>query len=113
MTGFLSMALLIEARGAAAQDEARDAEGDDEPKRKEEVIRHGMGPAREVLEILADPEEKNGGDDGELTGDDEEGVAEIAALVECLHLVGSQVALFKGKQGVCHWCTPCYVSILD
>ena len=40
--------------------------------------------------------------DGELPGDDQEGVAEIAAFIQGLHLFGAQVTLFRGKQGVGH-----------
>jgi hypothetical protein len=61
-----------------------------------------MYPARGVCEILPDPEKEYGGDNGELAGDNKEGVPPLAPLIEGLDLVGSEVALFGGKKGICH-----------
>ena len=58
-----------------------------------------MRPAGRIRQILADPEQENGGNDRKLAGNDQEGVAQVAPLVERLYLVGGQIALFGGKQG--------------
>ena len=66
-----------------------------------------MRPARRIGQILADPEQQNRGDDGELAGDDQKGVPQVAALVERLHLVGGQVALFGGSREFAMYDSPC------
>src|SRR5579863_238975 len=79
-------AQLIDARGPAAQNEAAEPEDQDDAAGDEEVIRHGMHPSGRITEILADPQQKNGGNDGELPGDDEKRVPQVAPLVQGLHL---------------------------
>jgi hypothetical protein len=61
-----------------------------------------MNPAGGIGEILANPEEQNGGDDGKLAGYDKEGMSPLSALVESLDLVGGKIALFGGKKGIGH-----------
>ena len=39
-------------------------------------------------------------------GNDQKGVAQVAPLVQRLHLVRGQVALFGGKQRICHRSRP-------
>src|SRR6185437_2493817 len=93
---------LVDTWRPATQREAGEAEADDQTACDGEVIRHGMLPPRRIAEVLAYPEQQYRGDDGELAGDHEEGMAQFAALVERLHLTGRQIALFRGKQGVRH-----------
>ena len=79
-----------------------EAERHDQDERKEEVVCHGMRPAGGVFQILADPQQQDRRNHRKLTGDYQKCVAQVAALVQRLHLVGCQVALFGGKQGICH-----------
>src|SRR5579863_457691 len=93
---------LVDARSAAAQDQPGDAEHGNDATGNDEVIGHGMDPAGRIAEILADPQKKHRSDDGKLPGDDQDRVSQVAPLVQRLHLVGGQIALFRGKQGICH-----------
>jgi len=98
--GGLYFRRLIEAGGSLAKDDAGGAADEDDADGDCEVVGHGMRPAGGIAEVLADPEQQNGGNDRELTGDDEQGVAEVAPFVEGFDLVWGQVAFFGGKQGI-------------
>ena len=71
-------------------------------KREEEIVGHGMRPARRIGQVLPHPEQQHRGNDRKLAGDDQEGMAQVAPLIQRLYLVGGQIALFGGKKGICH-----------
>jgi len=92
----------VDARGPGTKDEAGDAENENEADSNCKIKGHRVDPAGGVGEILANPEEKNGGDNGELAGDNEEGMSPLTALVEQFDLVGGEIALFGWKEGIGH-----------
>ena len=78
----------VDTGKSAAQHEPCNTEDHDHEKRKEEVVGHGVVPARGVFQVLADPQQQDGGDDAELAGNDQQGVSQVAPFVQCLDLVG-------------------------
>src|ERR1019366_11700 len=93
---------LVDARRARAQHNSSRAAYQNDANGDSKIVGHGMRPARGIGQVLADPEQQNGGDHRELAGNDQQGMPEVAPFVEGLHLVWGEVALFRGKKEVCH-----------
>ena len=88
-------------RGFAAEPQTGEAERHDQDESKEEVIGHGMRPARGIFQILGFPKQKDSCDHRKLAGD-HENVCPRSRRCRALNLVRGQIAFFGGKQGICH-----------
>ena len=77
----------VDARHAFAEQKADHAENARHQQRKEEVIGHGVVPTRRILQVLAGPQKQHSSDRRELSRDDQQGMAQIAAFVERFDLV--------------------------
>src|ERR1039458_645205 len=94
--------LLVQPGGSLAEHDPGDTEDQNDGHGDGHVKGDRVRPAQRIREILTHPKQQNGGDDRKLACNNQECVAQVAPVVQRLPLVGGQVALFKGKQGVCH-----------
>src|ERR1700758_4510971 len=90
----------IEPRRSLPEDESGKAEKGDKAQGYDEIVGHRVRPARRIRQILSHPKKQNGGNHRKLAGNDQKCVPQIASLVQRLHLVRGQVALFGGKKEI-------------
>ena len=63
-----------------------------------------MRPPRRIGQVLAHPQQQNSGDHRKLPCDHHQCMAQVAPLIQRLHLVRGQMTFLWGKQGICHCC---------
>ena len=101
----VSNRLVAEKLGASAPETNTCHSKHNRPHKEDRVpIDHGVGPSGREGPVLSTPAGDQRPDNQAQPGDHQARLAATAASVELFHLVGRQIAFFKGQQCVGHGC---------